>query len=143
MVYADGSTFQGQFVIDTAHGVGTHTDRTGAHYEGQFSAGKKHGTGRMVYPDGTVYDGNWKDNRHHDRDQATLLVGNQGRGRGRLPEACFSFVQSGDIYQGPFIAGKIDGDGTWKFARTGKVEKVRTSNMNTVEWLDRAPVPQF
>lgn len=59
IVYADGSTYSGQWQDGNRHGRGVFCWPNGDRYEGEWVNGAQHGQGTLATPDGSVYFGGW------------------------------------------------------------------------------------
>ena len=92
--------------LDPAEGYHTKTYKTGHVYTGQLHRGKRHGEGTMYFPnDSGKYVGRWRDGKQ------------DGRGVEHLAD--------GSTYDGHFVAGCRNGQGTYTFAAgKGKGEVV-------------------
>ena len=59
--------YEGDWVDDQMHGIGTYKYTSGNEYTGDFDKGVMTGFGKMVYADGSSYEGEWKDNKAEGR----------------------------------------------------------------------------
>lgn len=59
IVYADGSTYSGQWQDGNRHGRGVFCWPNGDRYEGEWVEGAQHGQGTLATTDGAVYFGGW------------------------------------------------------------------------------------
>lgn len=72
MIYADGTSYDGQWRDDKRCGVGTMTYTDGTVYDGDWWNDLRHGHGQMRRPDGSiVYKGPWKNNFKRSRLKRT------------------------------------------------------------------------
>jgi len=58
-----GDSYEGNYIDDKKHGLGTYKWATGNWYQGNFVYDKREGYGEMHWKDGTVYKGEWKDGK--------------------------------------------------------------------------------
>lgn len=65
--YSTGTTYKGRYSRGSYHGFGTLACREGATYEGQWKKGKRHGNGKLVQECGLTYVGDFKDGKPHGR----------------------------------------------------------------------------
>jgi hypothetical protein len=91
--FYDGSEYIGQFVDDTADGVGLFTDKGGDRYmamvdeqdgikqkhgersdNGYFLQGKLYGRGQIKYKNGDTYEGILKGTRRHGKGHMSLMT---------------------------------------------------------------------
>ncbi|CAN0339307.1 unnamed protein product [Ectocarpus fasciculatus] len=76
MVWADGSQYQGKWVVNMRHGEGTLLHADGSIFRGRFSRDKKTGPGTVTALDGSCYEGEWEDNQVlGTKGRFTLLTG--------------------------------------------------------------------
>ena len=61
VVFADGTTYEGEWQNGKRHGYGICVMSEGTVYEGEWQGGKYHGYGKEVAPDGTVREGEWQE----------------------------------------------------------------------------------
>ena len=68
LVFADGSTYAGEFVSGLFHGQGTFTCKSCGHvYEGSFVCGMMQGNGTLTMKDGKQFTGVWQRDRFNRR----------------------------------------------------------------------------
>mmetsp|Transcript_2624 Transcript_2624/g.8770 ORF Transcript_2624/g.8770 Transcript_2624/m.8770 type:complete len:193 (+) Transcript_2624:79-657(+) len=65
--YADGKSFTGEFHEGQRHGRGLLKDLDGCFYEGEYARGKRHGWGRTLYITGHLYEGEWSQDKRAGR----------------------------------------------------------------------------
>lgn len=56
----DGLTYEGTWVSDQKHGLGTQTFPNGNKYIGEFAKNYEHGNGTKIFPDGSVFEGKFR-----------------------------------------------------------------------------------
>ncbi len=113
--YADGSTYEGEFLSGLRHGNGVQRWPDGRRYEGRWAADRRHGYGVQTYSDGQ-YRGSWLKGDPTEKGLRSWRNGNRyvgeyrrevPHGRGRL-----SFAD-GSRYVGNFRQGEMHGEGSW------------------------------
>ena len=70
-IWADGSTYEGEWVMGKPKGHGKMIWSDGAKYEGKWFDGKRNGYGKMVWPNNRVYEGGWSLNRFGGNNEET------------------------------------------------------------------------
>lgn len=107
--YADGSRYEGSFLLGQPHGTGTFHYPNGDRYEGQFAYGLPHGQGKRIYQAGKVQQGEWIEGGFvtpiSTANRKGCIQGDCQDGYG-----IYNF-QQGDRYEGTFANGKPDGHG--------------------------------
>ena len=93
VVYANGTTYEGEFSGAEISGEGVMTFPNKGKYEGNFVDGKRDGSGVFTWSDGSSYDGKWNDD----------LMDGSGK---------YTF-KDGSYLQGTFEEGKLDGKYTY------------------------------
>lgn len=90
----------------------------GSSYVGEYQSGLRHGRGRLHKPDGTEYDGEWRHGKMHGHGSLTRVAAGeaftyvgefrdaQRHGRGRLRSSC-----DGSTYDGEWRANVRHGRG--------------------------------
>lgn len=63
--WANGETYKGDYLQDERTGDGVYTWPDGSTYEGDFLRGKRQGKGIFTSSDGVRYEGNWFDDRQN------------------------------------------------------------------------------
>lgn len=96
MSWANGDSYDGEFLAGLFHGKGKFVSEHSGTYTGDYVRGYMEGRGVLTYPGGNRYEGEF--------------VANQFEGKGRL------VYTTGDIYQGDFINGEMNGSGKWQYA---------------------------
>lgn len=119
-VWADGSTYHGEWTNDIKHGYGVEDWLDGAKYEGFYSLGLKHGQGRFCWPNDDVYTGEF--------------IHNKVQGKGLYEWA------NGNSYEGSWNNNKMNGHGkfTWSDDKVyigDHVEDIR-QGQGTFIWKD-------
>ena len=64
LIFANKTTYAGQFKSGFFDGSGILTQADGAKYEGDFEVGKYHGYGIYSAPNGMKYEGQFQDGRY-------------------------------------------------------------------------------
>ncbi len=84
--YADGSTYEGEFLEGKRHGRGKLKLSNGDFYEGQFRNGAFNGTGKYTFGNAQAvkYEGEF--------------VNGQAHGEGKI-----THLQTGSVYTGKFV----------------------------------------
>ena len=79
-------SYEGEWLDDEMHGLGTLNFSTGAVYEGEFRGNKYHGEGKYTWNDGGAYEGGWRESKMHgfgeykDKDGVVYKVSLRGDG---------------------------------------------------------------
>lgn len=124
LVDADDNAFSGVFRDGLADGPFTVDWEDGRTYEGELRARVPHGRGTLILPDGTRYDGELDYGDYHGEGTLLLASGerfegafqnNIAHGRGRLD------LPNGDHLEGVFYKGRLEGEGTRRWADDGRV----------------------
>ncbi|CEM25703.1 unnamed protein product [Vitrella brassicaformis CCMP3155] len=103
VLYEDGRRYKGQWKDGKRHGTGEETSPSGDFsYYGNFSQDRYEGWGRMEWSNGARYCGQFHNNLKH------------GYGVEQYP--------NDDVYQGNFVNGRIEGEGTY-IRRDGTIVK--------------------
>lgn len=121
-VWADGSTYRGQWENDRKHGSGNESWLDDANYEGEFLKGLKHGKGIFCWPNEDTYTGEFKNNNieglgtYEWADGRVFhgeWINNKMHGKGK-----FTWID-GRTYDGDYIEDVKEGHGifTWKDGR--------------------------
>ncbi len=100
MYYKNGSVYDGEFMEDEAHGVGTFKGVNGEFYQGEWQADKQHGSGVYRFVSGARYRGEWKYGKMDGYGIYENLEGQKFIGK----------------YEGQMIQGKMDGLGLYCWA---------------------------
>ncbi|KAL8453123.1 hypothetical protein Emed_000993 [Eimeria media] len=120
--YADGSSYEGDFVAGKKEGVGVYVHPNGDTYQGPYKQGKRHGVGKLKFAAGGFFHGSFVEGRR------------EGLG-------CRQFA-NGDIYYGEWRGGKYHASSSSSNRRThlcsnkaagvpvlgDAADRVRTSN---------------
>lgn len=67
-MWADGATYEGDWVDNKMHGHGVFTWVDGRRYEGAYEHDKKHGLGMFTWPDGRRFEGMWRNGKQVKKD---------------------------------------------------------------------------
>jgi hypothetical protein len=73
--WADGSTYNGDWVDGMKHGRGLYMYANGDMYEGGYFKGMKHGYGAASWTNGSQYVGHWDSGREHGQGRYTTASG--------------------------------------------------------------------
>lgn len=107
--YADGSRYEGSFLLGRPHGKGIFFYPNGDRYEGQFAYGLPHGQGTRTYANGGVQQGEWVEGGYlapaRNQTRKGCLQGDCQNGFG-----IYRF-EEGDRYEGTFVQGQPEGHG--------------------------------
>ena len=75
LIYADGSSYSGEWKENQQHGQGIKTWKKSqgkvAVYKGSYDQGRRHGHGTYTTADGDIYVGNWVNNKRHGQGKMT------------------------------------------------------------------------
>lgn len=117
--FANGSTYEGNFVNGRASGKGHIVNTDGSSYVGEFVSGKMEGKGIYLYANGNTYNGGWLNNVKSGQGTQTskasdeLYVGqfanDKRNGKGKAT------YKNGDIYDGDWVNGLREGQATYTF----------------------------
>jgi hypothetical protein len=128
--YADGDIFEGEFSEDEFV-RGTYRCSNGNAYEGEMSGSDWHGEGTLVETDGDIKDGKW--------DKSRFMGGKWTMGKNRggfppgavyegvvkgkkgasLPEGHGKLTVGDGVWEGAFVGGRMNGQGT--LTKAGKL----------------------
>lgn len=95
-------------------------------YEGSWKNDMKHGRGKMIYRAHKLYKeycGDWSENKFD--------------GKGKLT------FKAGKVYEGEFKDGKMDGEGTIRYRKSGDVYKGRFRNNEMLEGCGSLDGPSY
>jgi len=165
-VFADGSTYTGDWQDEERCGHGIQVWQDGACYEGEWLRGTAHGQGRFMHPNGDVYEGGWMLDRAHGFGTYTHKDGSMytgdwshdlqdGRGMeiwsdgGRYEGDYVGGLKHGEgklswcdgsLYQGEFRQNSIHGNGTYSWADgrryVGQWDKNQMHGRGQFIWAD-------
>lgn len=110
----DGSSYEGDFEDETFHGYGTMTYEDGSQYIGDWVNGYREGMGALVYPDGTEYLGEFVYDEMHGEGSILLSNGESYSGSweyGQIHGFGTLYRMDGSKYTGLNKGGKRDGAG--------------------------------
>ena len=114
-VYANGDTYEGDFVNGKRKGQGTSTSEYGEVYTGQFANDKYNGKGKLEGIFSGIYEGDFVDGKRQGQGMLTDIFGavytgqfvnDKYNGKGKEK------YSSGDVYEGNFVDGMLEGQGT-------------------------------
>lgn len=154
-LFANGSTYEGNFVNGRGSGKGKVTNTDGSSYVGDFRDGKMEGRGIFLYANGNTYDGGWLNNVKSGQGTQTLkasgelyvgqFAGDKRNGKGKAT------YKNGDIYDGDWVNGLREGQATYSFPNgsyyiggflkdkqhgSGKQFNKLTNNLTEGTWKD-------
>ena len=78
--WADGSTYNGDWIQGMKHGRGLYMYANGDMYEGGYFKGMKHGYGAASWTNGSQYVGHWDSGREHGQGRYTTASGQRYTG---------------------------------------------------------------
>mmetsp|Transcript_64658 Transcript_64658/g.127835 ORF Transcript_64658/g.127835 Transcript_64658/m.127835 type:complete len:437 (+) Transcript_64658:2-1312(+) len=165
-VFADGSTYTGDWQDRERCGHGVQVWRDGAQYEGEWHRGTAHGNGRFTHPNGDVYEGSWMLDRAHGlgtytHKDGSMYMGNwshdlqdghgvevwsdggryEGDYVGGLKHGVgkLSWID-GSLYEGEFRQNCIHGNGVYSWADgrryVGQWQKNHMQGRGQFSWAD-------
>lgn len=118
-LFANGNTFEGNFVNGRSNGKGKVVNTDGSSYVGDFVNGKMEGIGIYVYANGNTYRGGWLGNLKSGQGTQTLkqsgelyvgqFAGDKRNGKGKAT------YKNGDTYDGDWVNGVREGQATYNF----------------------------
>jgi hypothetical protein len=59
MKYANGNTYDGEWIYGKKHGLGIQDNADKSFYDGEWIDGKRHGQGTNRFVNGDIYEGKW------------------------------------------------------------------------------------
>lgn len=125
VVYSDGSTYEGQFMLGMRHGNGRLTSQ-GHVYSGMWKHDLQHGAGCTMSPDGTIFNGYYLRGLRSGLGKLTSIA-LQYTYEGEFSDSFHGYGEllheNGDLYKGMFSQGKQEGEGMFVSA-TGEVHEV-------------------
>ena len=102
------------------HGGGIETYRNGAIYEGQFKNNQRDGMGTMKFVCGDSYCGDWKADKRHGNGVYKFSTeesnANGDLDVGKLNTRNAKLYCRGGRYEGQWVDGKREGEGTMTYA---------------------------
>lgn len=114
IVYANRSTYEGQFQNYMRHGRGTLTLSDGTRYQSEWRNDERHGPGKEFCPDGTTFSGSYLNGMRHGHGVMTWPEGSKYSGqfeRGRANGEGELLRTDGSVYRGHFHEDCMSGDG--------------------------------
>eukprot|EP01125_Pyxidicula_operculata_P000737 TRINITY_DN1068_c0_g1_i1.p1 TRINITY_DN1068_c0_g1~~TRINITY_DN1068_c0_g1_i1.p1 ORF type:complete len:733 (-),score=221.83 TRINITY_DN1068_c0_g1_i1:201-2399(-) len=99
--WLDGSSYEGSFKDGILEGVGLYTWNTGNQYYGQFKDGQRTGYGIFVWGTSPKQPNSEENDNNNNNNNAV-------------------HKQSGDVYEGNFLNGKLQGEGTYWYSNGDK-----------------------
>ena len=113
-VWADGGSYEGDWLNGVRTGRGTYVFPSGSTYEGEWLAGRMQGTGTYTSGDGTRYEGAWQNDLKHGLGEACVRLVRGARAEQPDSPAGKKRFPNGDVYQGLWRAGQPFGPGMYK-----------------------------
>jgi len=114
VVYANRSTYEGQFQNYMRHGKGTLTLSDGTRYQSEWKNDERHGPGKEFCPDGTTFSGAYLNGLRHGHGTMTWPEGSKYSGqfeRGRANGEGELLRTDGSVYRGRFHEDCMSGEG--------------------------------
>lgn len=118
-LFANGNTYEGNFVNGRGNGKGKVVNTDGSSYVGDFVNGKMEGKGIFLSANGNTYDGMWANNVRSGQGKQTIqktgeyyvgqFAGDKRHGKGKVT------YKNGDIYDGDWVNGLREGQATYTF----------------------------
>lgn len=118
---ADGTVYDGSFVMGECTGNARVAYRTGDLYDGELLDGKRSGFGKYTSENGSVYVGGFTDNLKNGNGYSVFADGSVfiGQYKNSIKEGFGAFLfKNGDIYVGEFKADKRTGKGIYIWAKS-------------------------
>ena len=128
-VFANGDSYEGQYLADKKHGVGKMVYLNNGHYFGNYKNGLKHGEGLFQYKNKDRYSGQWAFGKKHGPGTYIVdaykvkLVGTWFEGQ--LEQGKW-VLANGDAFSGRFEHNKPVGQGVWQLQNGNKVSGTYT-----------------
>jgi hypothetical protein len=136
--YANGNSYEGDFVDGHIEGFGTFMDSNNGRYDGEFKDGNMHGNGKLIFPNGDVYEGDFVEN-HMEGTGTYECPGSycykgewkdsEKHGSGEL------IFSNGDRYVGNFTQNNTDGAGKYIYPNGSIVEQFYAKGKKMEEFL--------
>ncbi len=118
-LFANGNTYEGNFVNGRGNGKGKVVNTDGSSYVGDFVNGKMEGRGIFLSANGNTYNGMWANNVRSGEGKQTVqksgeyyvgqFAGDNRHGKGKVT------YKNGDIYDGDWVNGLREGQATYTF----------------------------
>jgi len=121
-----GNVYQGEWRDNRMHGQGEMQFYTGDRYVGQWFADRFHGEGNYLFSDGSTYEGGFFEGKRHGKGMLSTTAERfhgqwtYGQKDGTGIDTLM-FADHMEIYEGPFVQGKYQGEGKWSFIKDGAV----------------------
>jgi len=142
VVYANRSTYEGQFHNSMRHGSGTLTLSDGTRYSAEWQNDERHGQGKEFCPDGTTFVGAYITGLRHGHGVMTWPEGSRYTGlfeRGRANGEGELLRTDGSVYQGQFVEDCMCGQGRmhWRdgVEYTGQFAQNRREGHGKMLWM--------
>jgi len=117
LLYADNSSYVGEFKDNVYHGHGTYIGADKSRYIGQFRGGQFNGEGTYDWANGNRYVGEFVNNMMSGQGTFTWPIGEQYKGRFNNNEMTDEGIYTwpnGERYQGEFKNNKMNGEGVYR-----------------------------
>lgn len=114
--FAGGDVYEGDLVGGVKEGYGKYTSADGSTYEGEFKGDLRHGKGIHTAADGSVYEGDFVDGIKEGYGKYVYATGDvyEGEFKGDLRHGKGKYVwANGETYTGDFANGNMNGYGTY------------------------------
>lgn len=98
--FANGDTYDGNFLKGELHGEGRFVYRDGGVYEGTFEHSKRSGKGKRIFSNGDRYEGDWANDQMHGRGVHTSKLTVKPRGKNKSNGGSGVLVYDGDYHAG-------------------------------------------
>lgn len=118
-LFANGNTYEGNFVNGRGSGKGKVVNTDGSSYVGDFVNGKMEGRGIFLSANGNTYNGVWTNNVRSGQGTQTVkksgeiyvgqFANDKRNGKGKVT------YKNGDIYDGDWVNGLREGQATYTF----------------------------
>ncbi|KAI5080408.1 hypothetical protein GOP47_0003591 [Adiantum capillus-veneris] len=119
MLWSSDACYKGEVLDGNLHGVGTYTGADGTVYDGNWILNKKHGFGEKKYVTGDVYEGSWKWDMPEGQGHYLWNDGSEYCGewrKGLMSGIGVLTWAGGDSYDGQWLNGLADGHGVYTWA---------------------------
>lgn len=117
--FPNNEVYEGMFVDETFHGVGTYVFSDGSVYEGQWHRGNRFGHGQLRSKEGWTYEGFFDTNQRHRRGIIDYPDGSCYMGEwyyDKINGQGIFITSLKDVYRGQLQDGKFHGNGQLVYA---------------------------
>ncbi|MEP7169484.1 MAG: hypothetical protein ABI855_08965, partial [Bacteroidota bacterium] len=143
-LYANGDTYEGQFVKNKKHGKGKYTFKSGSSYEGDFVKDLFAGEGVFYYDDGSCYEGTFSNDLFNGKGVCFYANGDyyvgEFRNSGYEGTGAYYYF-SGDKYEGGFTKNQFNGEGIYTSA-DGSISKYKYENGKVIAEIPLKAIPE-